>query len=202
MDEATFLAQFRRAGTRAAHPGTYLDPHPAVGDWAVFGATLTAVGGAMLSAERGWRAAVQSAIDLDAGPVVAAPPAEAWLAGITDWAPARAVAEPHACAEVGLAIIVAELAVAENSAVLLSSDALPCRALGFLAQRLLILVPENRIVGGMITGQRHAAELQRRRGRHHVTWMSGPSKTADIEQCLVIGAHGARALTVVVTDPA
>jgi L-lactate dehydrogenase complex protein LldG len=32
---------------------------------------------------------------------------------------------------------------------------------------------------------------------HHLTWTSGPSKTADIEQTLVIGAHGARSLTVI-----
>jgi L-lactate dehydrogenase complex protein LldG len=31
-------------------------------------------------------------------------------------------------------------------------------------------------------------------------FISGPSKTADIEQSLVIGAHGARALTVFAVD--
>jgi L-lactate dehydrogenase complex protein LldG len=31
-------------------------------------------------------------------------------------------------------------------------------------------------------------------------WLSGPSKTADIEQALVIGAHGARSCTVLVTS--
>jgi L-lactate dehydrogenase complex protein LldG len=31
-------------------------------------------------------------------------------------------------------------------------------------------------------------------------FVSGPSKTADIEQSLVIGAHGARSLTVFLID--
>jgi L-lactate dehydrogenase complex protein LldG len=31
-------------------------------------------------------------------------------------------------------------------------------------------------------------------------FISGPSKTADIEQCLVIGAQGAMSLTIVLTD--
>lgn len=204
MERSAFLARFRRPdGVPAApHPGACRDPHPEVGDWDAFAAVLPTVGGAMLQAPAGWRAAVQGAIDLDGGPVVAAPAAQALLAGCTGWAPAPAAADPHACEPVGLAILAGELAVAENAAVLLSADALPGRALAFLAQRILLLVPRDRLVGGFLGAQARAARMQRERRWPHLTWMSGPSKTADIEQCLVIGAHGARALTVAVIDPA
>lgn len=203
MERSAFLERFRRpAGPVAAHPGILPDPHPEAGDWAQFAAVLGTVGGAMLQAPAGWRVAVQGVIDLDPGPVVAAPAAQALLAGCSGWTPAPAAVEPHASEPVGLAILLGELAVAENAAVLLSADVLPGRSLAFLAQRILLLVPRDRLVGGFLTAQARAARLQRERRWPHCTWMSGPSKTADIEQCLVIGAHGARSLTVAVIDPA
>ena len=154
----------------------------------------------MLAPTPDWRTAVQSAIDLDQGPVVAASAAQPWLQGVTGWQAAGDTSAPHAWAGVGLGILVGELAVAENGAVLLSSRNLPERALAFLAQRLLVLVPRSALIGDFISAQARLAEIAHGHHDHHLTWMSGPSKTADIEQCLVIGAHGARALTVAVGD--
>jgi L-lactate dehydrogenase complex protein LldG len=58
-------------------------------------------------------------------------------------------------------------------------------------------VPQHALVGGFIEAQATvAARYQAGEALHHVTWMSGPSKTADIEQTLVIGAHGVCALAV------
>jgi L-lactate dehydrogenase complex protein LldG len=203
MDRSAFLQRFNRpAGHGARHPGTLADPHSEVGDWDDFAQVLSTVGGSMLQSPAGWRAAVQGVIELAEGPVVAAPAAEMHVAGCTGWSPAPAAVDPHASEPVGLAILRGELAVAENAAVLLSADVLPGRSLAFLAQRILLLVPRDRLVGGFLTAQARAARLQRERRWPHCTWMSGPSKTADIEQCLVIGAHGARSLTVAVIDPA
>lgn len=203
MDQSAFLARFRRPGDAALqpHPGDYAMPEAAA-DWQAFAAVLHQVGGGMLAAPAGWRTAVQGVIDLDPGPVLAAPGAQRLLAGTTGWREAGDPRDPRAWEGVGLAVLAAEVAVAENAALLITAAGLPGRGLAFLAQRLLVLVPSDALVPDLIAGQRRLAERERAGGGQHAVWMSGPSKTADIEQCLVIGAHGARALTVAVVDPA
>ncbi|RPI73744.1 MAG: hypothetical protein EHM42_16005, partial [Planctomycetaceae bacterium] len=58
---------------------------------------------------------------------------------------------------------------------------------------LVLVVPRREIVHNM-----HQAYDRLRFGdREFGVFISGPSKTADIEQSLVIGAHGARSLVVV-----
>jgi L-lactate dehydrogenase complex protein LldG len=103
----------------------------------------------------------------------------------------------HQWKDVDLAIIVPELAVSENAAMLVTSDSLPERGLAFIAQHVLALIDVARMHADL-----HAAYAAMGWGAqkpipHHLTWISGPSKTADIEQTLVIGAHGCRSLIVV-----
>jgi L-lactate dehydrogenase complex protein LldG len=108
--------------------------------------------------------------------------------------------DPHDLAAVDLAILPGELAVAENAAVWVTGAMVPQRVAYFLSQHVVLVVPADRIVNNM-----HEAYdwLHRQAGADGPfasprwgTFMSGPSKTADIEQALVIGAHGARSLHV------
>jgi L-lactate dehydrogenase complex protein LldG len=194
MDERAFIERFRRTGERRPHPGAYPSPaYPAT--WERFALVLSAVGGTFVGPE-GEAAAVREAIGRG-GRCVASAAAAPRLAGVTGWSlAADGGSNPHALADVELGILTAEMAVAENAAVLLSARTLPERALAFLAQHLLVLVPREALVPDLITAQnRLPVPLP-----HHLTWMSGPSKTADIEQTLVIGAHGSRSLIVVATD--
>jgi L-lactate dehydrogenase complex protein LldG len=112
-----------------------------------------------------------------------------------------AVDDPHQLADVDLAIVPGELAVAENAAVWVTQTAPARRILYFLSQHVVFVVPAFRVVNNM----HEAYEWHRRQageGRppfaepRFGTYVSGPSKTADIEQALVIGAHGARSLHV------
>lgn len=93
---------------------------------------------------------------------------------------------PHPLENVDLAVIKAEFAVAENGAVWVRNPDNRHRALYFLAAQLLIIVDKENLVDTM----HEAYERIEFDKSGYGTFISGPSKTADIEQSLVIGAHG------------
>lgn len=107
-----------------------------------------------------------------------------------------AISDPHDLHDVDYVVLPGELAVAENGAIWVSSEGVPHRVLYFLTQHLALAVPAANIVHNL-----HEAYGRLSVGtKPFGTFISGPSKTADIEQALVIGAHGARSLNVFVID--
>ncbi len=89
-------------------------------------------------------------------------------------------------------IIRGRFAVAENGAVYVDAADLGARTDVVAAEQLIVVVPVAAIVATM-----HEA-VRRIPGDSRCGWfLSGPSKTADIEQSLVIGAQGARTLHVI-----
>ena len=82
------------------------------------------------------------------------------------------------------------LGVAENGAVWLEESKMVNRLLPFICQHLVIMLDANKIVANM-----HEAYGQITIDKEgYGVFLAGPSKTADIEQSLVIGAHGSRSL--------
>lgn len=106
------------------------------------------------------------------------------------------IEDPHELSTVDWTIALGEFMVAENGSIWIDGDTLPHRVLLFIAQYLAIVVPKTQIVSNM-----HQAygRIEGFKGRFGV-FVSGPSKTADIEQSLVLGAHGCRKLQVFVVD--
>lgn len=103
-----------------------------------------------------------------------------------------ATADPHTFQDVELAVIRAHFAVAENGAVWLTEQVMGQRILPYICQHLAVVVSAERIVPTM-----HEAYAQIGAGQYGFgAFIGGPSKTADIEQALVMGAHGPITMTV------
>jgi len=135
------------------------------------------------------------------------------------------VDRPQALEDVDVTIAAGELAVAENGAVWVSGAELKHRAVLFLCQHLVLVVPTGAVVhnlheaydrltglveqdglagqhesGQQESGQYHPGRATPLASSSYGLFISGPSKTADIEQSLVIGAQGPRSLTVLLVD--
>ena len=107
----------------------------------------------------------------------------------------KAYDDPHKLEDVDVAIIKAHFAVAENGAIWVTEDQMEERALPFICQHLAIVIQQKHIVASM----HDAYDIIGDAGYGFGTFIAGPSKTADIEQSLVLGAHGPKTLTVFLT---
>ncbi len=104
----------------------------------------------------------------------------------------NALADPHETETIDFAVLPAQFAVAENGAVWVTDEAVKHRVLYFICQHLAFVVPRDQILNNMHEAYERLAFDRARFG----VFISGPSKTADIEQSLVIGAHGPKSTTV------
>lgn len=88
------------------------------------------------------------------------------------------------------------LGVAENGAIWMPERTAVRRVAPFITQHLAIVLSRHQIVGNMHDAYAKINVDQDGFG----VFIAGPSKTADIEQSLVHGAHGPRSLVVVLVD--
>ncbi len=100
----------------------------------------------------------------------------------------NAVDDPHQLEDLDFVISPGEFAVAENGAVWLTDRNVKHRVIYFITQYLVMVVSRQNVVHNMHEAYARANPPQPGFG----LFLSGPSKTADIEQSLVIGAHGCR----------
>ena len=89
-------------------------------------------------------------------------------------------------------IIQGEMGVAENGCIWVPQT-MKERAIYFISEELVILLDKKNIVNNMHKAYKHVEMNNYGYG----VFISGPSKTADIEQALVMGAQAARGVTVI-----
>lgn len=120
-----------------------------------------------------------------------------------DWLSCRTASDagfssPEELDGTDVAVIEGEFGVAENGAVWIVRTG-KFRVLPFISEALVIVLDHRNIVDNMHEAYLRMGEtpLSEGEGPGFASFISGPSKTADIEQALVFGAHGARSVTVV-----
>ena len=99
---------------------------------------------------------------------------------------------PHLYEDVELAIINAQFAVAEKGAVWLSEELMGQRIIPYICQHLAVVINAEKIVPTL----HEAYDIIGLGNYGFGGFIGGPSKTADIEQALVLGAHGPLTMTV------
>jgi L-lactate dehydrogenase complex protein LldG len=97
------------------------------------------------------------------------------------------------------AITRARLGVAATGSVLVAEADESDRLLPILASRHIVLLPAESIVRSLADAVPTLRALLTG-GTRFCTFVSGPSRTADIEKILTIGAHGPRQLLIVLVD--
>lgn len=148
---------------------------------------VAGIGGEVVLVEAAGRAAALRERFPDAARVVAAAPG--LLAEGESLDPAG---RPHGLADLDVLVCRGALGVAENGAVWLPESYLGHRAAPFITQHLVLVLHRDDLVWNLHEAYARLDVAAEGFG----VFVAGPSKTADIEQSLVIGAHGARSLTV------
>ncbi len=110
----------------------------------------------------------------------------------------REAGSPATVADAPAGLSGAELAIAETGSVLLAENSLAARVVSMLTLTHFVLVSEEMLVPMLDDA---IAMLQRlaqagAEQRHYMSFVTGPSRTADIERTLTIGVQGPKTLCV------
>ena len=92
----------------------------------------------------------------------------------------------HDFSNSGIVVLNGQLGVAENGAVWIDEKDMRIRKLPFITSHLVLVLEKKNILADM----HQAYDQVDLSNTGFGVFIAGPSKTADIEQSLVIGAHG------------
>lgn len=122
-----------------------------------------------------------------------------WLEEI-NWAlrPTLAITKGPSAGDDEVSVTAAFAGIAETGTLLLHSGPSSPTTLNFLPENHIVVLRTSQIVGPY----EDAWDLLRRAGKmpRAVNMITGPSRTGDIEQTIMLGAHGPRRLHIVIVD--
>jgi L-lactate dehydrogenase complex protein LldG len=103
---------------------------------------------------------------------------------------------PAGVRDAPVGITAARLAIAETGSVLLVEPDLADRSVSLMTQRLIVLCPRSALVASLDEAAPVLREVSAP-GPSYATFVTGPSRTADIERELAVGVQGPGMLEVV-----
>jgi L-lactate dehydrogenase complex protein LldG len=115
----------------------------------------------------------------------------------------REAADPASVADAPVGLSGAQLAIAETGSVLLAENALEARVVSMLTLVHFVLVKKSNLLPILDDAAPILQQLASARTDqcHYMSFVTGPSRTADIERTLTIGVQGPKVLCVIiVTD--
>lgn len=97
------------------------------------------------------------------------------------------------------ALVEADMAIAETGSVVIDSSNENLRLATCLAEKLIVIFPLSKLVASM----HHVAEFLDERtsgSAGYVAFITGASRTADIERVLTVGVHGPKEMAVIILN--
>lgn len=120
------------------------------------------------------------------------------LADLLQQAGARLTASGDRSSAAGAAsgVTGANFGLAATGTLVLDSTPEPVRLATTLPERHFVLLDPAKILADDFAAVPHLREFHHRQPRNYLAYITGPSRTADIERILTIGVHGPRELHI------
>jgi L-lactate dehydrogenase complex protein LldG len=176
----TFIAELTRVAGQVIRVRTAQEAAQAVAD---------------LCVERGWQEALAWELEEIGCEGLAQTLSDAGVRVMT------ADAEPRTLAHIPVGLTGAEAAIAESGTLVLRKRPRRSSLASLLSPVHLALLPASRIVPDMVTYFEQVGDAAAIiRDTSNLTFITGPSRTGDIEQVLTLGVHGPKELIVLLWD--
>ncbi|NOY12674.1 MAG: lactate utilization protein [Deltaproteobacteria bacterium] len=91
-------------------------------------------------------------------------------------------------------------AIADTGTLVLESTAEDVRLASTLPARHFVLLDRRKIVADGLAAVEPLRRMHQQQPRNYIAYITGPSRTADIERVLTIGVHGPKQLYILLLD--
>lgn len=103
-------------------------------------------------------------------------------------------------AEGAVGVTSASFAIADTGTLVLESNAEDVRLASTLPAHHFVLLDRSKVVADGLAAVEPLRRMHQRTTRNYIAYITGPSRTADIERVLTIGVHGPKRLTILLLD--